>query len=81
MLQRALGEAGVHRIGPGLPAPVRVKSGINGKRRPIHYLLNYSSTPATFNSPFAGTDLLTGKPVTTSAPLTLAAWDLVIIEE
>ena len=47
----------------------------------MHYLLNYASTPAELKSPFGGTDLLTGKPVSANGPLTLAPWDVAIIEE
>ena len=81
MMLRALDAAVVPHLTPSLHDQVRIKSGTNSKGRSLHYLLNYSSTPATFNSPFTGTDLLTTKPVTTGAPLTLAPWDLAIVEE
>ncbi len=81
MLVRMLGESGIPRVGVNLPDSIRIKSGINGKGRSLHYLLNFSSEEETFPSPFAGTDLLTGRRVGNDAPLTLGAWDVAIVEE
>ncbi len=81
MLLRALDTSAIPHPASTLPASVRAKSGTNGKGRPLHYLLNFSSAPATFPSPFTGTDLLTGRSITTGAQLTLAPWDLAIVAE
>ena len=65
-----------------LPAPVREKSGINGKGKTLHYFLNYSSDTQHFTyNQKAGTDLLTGKTLATAQSVDLAPWDLVIVEE
>ncbi len=65
-----------------LPAPVRVKHGVNRTGKTIHYYLNYSSEPQTFVYNYgAGSDLLTQAAVAASQSVTLKPWDLVIIEE
>jgi len=65
-----------------LPAPVRVKHGTNRNGKTIHYYLNYSNDPQTFQYPYgAGEELLTQNAVASSQALTLKPWDLVIIEE
>jgi beta-galactosidase len=51
-----------------------------GKR--LHYYFNYSSTEVKLTyAGAAGINLLDGKPFARSAQLTIAPWDLVIIEE
>ena len=65
-----------------LPAPVRVKHGVNRSGRTLHYYLNYSSDAQTFPYPYgAGTDLLSDTAVAHSQSVTLKPWDLAIIEE
>lgn len=71
-------------MGPGqkLPPPVRVKHGANNAGNPMRYYMNYSAQAQTFVYPYKdGRDLLTGKDVEQSGSVTLAPWDLVIIEE
>jgi beta-galactosidase len=65
-----------------LPAPVREKSGVNGKGNTLHYFFNYSSDKQSFTyNQKAGTDLLTGKSIAAAQSVELAPWDLVIVEE
>ncbi|MEA2174501.1 MAG: beta-galactosidase, partial [Blastocatellia bacterium] len=65
-----------------LTGPVRVKHGLDNAGKNLHYYLNYSGESQTFTYPYAnGTDLLTRKPVEKSKPVTLAPWDLIIVEE
>jgi beta-galactosidase len=65
-----------------LTAPVRVKHGTDNAGKVLHYYLNYSGENQTFTYPYeGGTELLSHKPVTKSQAITLAPWDLVIIEE
>lgn len=74
--------AGLTSSDQQLPATVRVKHGVTGKGRKIHYYINYSSQPQTFEYAFgAGSDLLTDRAVTKSQKVTLNPWDLAIIEE
>lgn len=78
----ALRESGIDSPDQQLPANVRLKRGINRKGRNLYYYLNYSSQPATFNYSYpAGTDLLTGLARSQGQQVTLAPWDLIIVEE
>jgi hypothetical protein len=48
----------------------------------VHYYFNYSGAEAKIPYTYrAGTNLLDGKAVAAQANLTLAPWDLAIIEE
>ncbi len=65
-----------------LPSAVKVRSGIGATGRNVRYYLNYSSTAQTFKYPYAtGTELISQKKIERSEPVTLAPWDLAIIEE
>jgi beta-galactosidase len=78
----ALKDAGISPIESQLPSNIREKSGVNSFGKHLHYFLNYSSAPETFvyNGP-AGADLLTGAAVHPAQTVSLAPWDLVIVEE
>ena len=74
--------AGLNSPDQALPAPVRVKHGMNRNGKTIHYYLNYSSESQTLKYAYgAGSELLTQSSVSPSEPLTLKPWDLAIIEE
>jgi len=61
--------------------PLIIKTGKNPAGRIIHYLFNYSDTPQTLTYPFeTGKELLSGKAVNQKSTLTLAPWDVKIIE-
>jgi len=82
ILRRSLQEANL--IGPDqqLPAAIHVQHGINRLGKRLHYYFNYSGVEAKINYPYgAGTNLLDGRAVDRAAQLTLAPWDLAIIEE
>jgi len=65
-----------------LPAPVRVKRGVNNAGRTMRYYLNYSAAEQTFQYPYkSGTELISGDRIARNAMVTLAPWDLAIIEE
>ncbi|MGA7315284.1 MAG: beta-galactosidase trimerization domain-containing protein, partial [Silvibacterium sp.] len=77
-----LHQAGLTSTAQQLPPAVREKDGVNPSGKTIHYYLNYSSAPQTFAySHGAGSDLLTGKAIASSDQVTLAPWDLAIIQE
>src|SRR5439155_1041719 len=64
-----------------LPAPVRVKHGVNRKGRTLHYYLNYSSDPQTMTYSYpTSVDLLTQKSVGKGQAIALKPWDLAILE-
>ena len=76
---RDLGLANARQL---LPASVRVKSGVNRTGKAIHYYLNYSGE--TVSAPYgyaSGRDLLSGHIMSSGATMSLAPWDLAIVEE
>jgi beta-galactosidase len=59
-----------------------VDHGVNRLGKRLHYYFNYSGAEVKLTYSYApGTSLLDGKAVAKSAELTLAPWDLAIIEE
>lgn len=82
VVQNALVESGIAASARQAASPIRVKSGINAQGHPVHFLLNYSSAPATLAYRFgAGKDLLTGHTLAAGQPVTVAPWVVVIAEE
>jgi beta-galactosidase len=82
LLAEELQAAGLAGSDQSLPAPVRVKHGVNRNDKVLHYYLNYSSSSQTFAYSYApGSDLLTQSAVGHSQQVTLKPWDLAIIEE
>jgi beta-galactosidase len=82
VLLGVLQEAGLTSSDQQLPSRVRVKHGVNGKGRTIHYYFNYSSEPQVCTYAYgAGSDLLTKKSLATSQKITLAPWEVAIVEE
>ncbi|HEX4308919.1 MAG TPA: beta-galactosidase [Acidobacteriaceae bacterium] len=82
VLRDALGKAGLTGPDQQLPASVHVQHGVNRQGKHLHYYFNYSGAeqkaPYTYG---AGTNLLTTQPIAKGATLTLAPWDLAIVEE
>jgi beta-galactosidase len=82
VLEGVLREAGLTGPDQQLPEKVRVKHGTGGGGKPIHYYFNYSGTEQKFAYAYAaGADLLSGRSVERGRQMTLAPWDLAIIEE
>jgi beta-galactosidase len=82
ILKGALDKAGLTNADQQLPAAIHVQHGTNRLGKRLHYYFNYSSAEVKLTYSYApGTNLLDGKPVAKSAQLTLAPWDLAIIEE
>ena len=80
VLELVLREAGLWSWPQDLAGTVTVRRGTNGRGREITYLLNYSGSPVTIDSPLAGTTVLDGVEITEGTPVTVDAWDLAIIE-
>ena len=77
-----LRDSGLTSSDQQLPEAVRVKHGINHAGKRIHYYLNYSGSPANFTYAYASSrDLLTGHTVAQGSSVSLAPWDLAILEE
>jgi len=82
VIKRALEKAGLTSADQDLPAAVHVQHGVNRQGRRLHYYFNYSGTEVKLTYGYAsGTNLLGGKSVAKSSELTLAPWDLAIVEE
>jgi beta-galactosidase len=82
IVREVLGLAGLTGPDQELPPRVRVKHGLGNSGKNIHYYLNYSGERQSFRYPYAaGTDLLTAAAVASSQTVSLAPWDLAIIEE
>ena len=76
--------AGIGINGPDqqLPVGIHVQHGVNRLGKRLHYFFNYSAATAKATYSYAsGNSLLDGKSVSKGAELTLAPWDLAIIEE
>ena len=82
VLKQALDEARLTGSDQELPGAVHVTHGINRMGKRLHYYFNYSSSGVKANYAYgSGTDLLDGKPVSKTDPLTLGPWDVAIVEE
>lgn len=82
VVDSVLKQAGLDSPDRQLPAAVHVKHGTGNSGHAIHYYFNYSGSPQSFAYPYSNAiDLLTGKAVAKSQPVTLPAWDLIIAEE
>ena len=82
VLGRVLTAAGLVASDQELPENVRVKHGVNHSGKTVHYFLNYSSNEQKF--PYAyppGTELLANRPTVKGATVTLAPWEVAIVEE
>lgn len=82
VLQQVLRQAGIAAEDEALPAPVRVKHGVGNRGKWLHSYFNYSGKPVTFRYGYAaGQSVLDGKAVAAGAQMSLAGWDVVIVEE
>lgn len=77
-----LRESGLTGSDQSLPESVRVKHGVNQSGKRVHFFLNYSGATAKFTYAYEpGHDLLNRHAVARGVNLTLAAWDVAIVEE
>jgi beta-galactosidase len=82
VLRSTLEKIGLTGSDQQLPASVHVQHGVNRLGKRLHYYFNYSGAEVKLTYAYtSGTNLLDGKPVAKSGELTLAPWDLAIIEE
>ncbi|MGB6974343.1 MAG: beta-galactosidase [Terracidiphilus sp.] len=82
VLKQAAEEAGLRTPDEQLPAAIHAQHGINRFGKRIDYYFNYSGSVVKLNySHGAGKSLLDGRAVANGQELTLAPWDLAIIEE
>ena len=82
VLKHALEQSGLTGPDQQLPAAVHVSQGVNRMGKRVHYYFNYSATELTASYAYgSGSNLLDGKMIGKGDSLTLAPWDLAIIEE
>jgi len=82
ILRSTLDKLGMTGADQQLPASVHVTHGVNRLGKRLHYYFNYSGAEVKAAYAYGnGTSLLDGKPVAKGTVLTLAPWDLVIVEE
>jgi beta-galactosidase len=82
VLRRSLEKAGLTGPDQGLPASVHVTHGVNRLGKRLHYYFNYSGAEVKATYAYgAGTNLLEGKATDKATEVTLAPWDVAIIEE
>ena len=82
VLKGALEKAGLTSPDQQLPAAVHVQHGVNRLGKRLHYYFNYSGTEVKVTYAYGGgTNLLDGNAVAKASELTLAPWDLAIVEE
>jgi beta-galactosidase len=82
VLRSTLEKAGLTGPDQQLPVGVHVQHGVNRLGKRLHYYFNYSTSEVKVTyGHAAGTSLLDGKAVSKAAELTLAPWDLAIVEE
>jgi beta-galactosidase len=82
LIKQALERAGVDHPDFQFSWPLIVKSGVNDMGKRIHIYYNYSSGPLEFAYPHAnGRELVTEKKVDRGESLSIAPWDVLIIEE
>ena len=82
IVEECVKRAGLWGEQQALHFPTIMRSGTLSDGHLVHYLLNYSATPAevTYSLP-AGKDLLSGEPVPRNGSVALPAWGVAVIEE
>jgi beta-galactosidase len=82
VVSQVLGLAGMLGSDQTLSSNVRVRHGVNRLGKTIHYYFNYSSVAARVPYSYAtGTELTSDKSLVHGTLLSIAPWDLAIIEE
>ncbi len=78
----AVKRAGLWGVAQEVAFPIIIRSGINGRGRTLHYVLNYSDKPQSMVYRLGNaSDLLTGVKVASNAEITLPPWGVFILEE
>jgi beta-galactosidase len=82
VLQNALQKAGLSSSDQSAPPGVHIQHAVNKMGKRVHFYFNYSSAAANVKYAYsAGTDLLSGKTAANGQEVTIAPWDVAIIEE
>ncbi len=81
VVAREVERAGVAPSVPEARFPIIVRSGRLKNSHIVRYVLNYSPTEQKLANPGAGIDLLHGRRLARGEQVTLAPWDVAVIEE
>ncbi len=82
IIQEAIIRAGIENPDHQFAWPLIAKSGINEENNAVHFYYNYSSAPIEFVYPHsAGEELVTEDSIEKGALLSVAPWDVLIVEE
>ena len=82
VLLQVLELAGLSSPDQKLPPSVRVKHGTSNAGARLHFYLNYSGQPQSVAYPYGnGTELFTGRGISSGSQIPLVPWDLAVIEE
>jgi beta-galactosidase len=82
IIKNAVKSAGIENPDFEFSWPLIAKSGVNDDGKAVHFYYNYSSEPIKFTYPHAaGRELVTEKSLSHGDSLSIAPWDIVIIEE
>ncbi|MFM2361288.1 MAG: hypothetical protein RLZZ316_190 [Bacteroidota bacterium] len=82
IVEQVVNKAGLWSNQQTVSFPVIIKNSTSQQGKSIHFIFNYSANTVTQKNIFKpGTELLSNTPVDANAMLTLAPWDVKIIEE
>lgn len=80
VLRLVAADAGALDWAQDLAGVVAVRRGRNVAGRDVAFLLNYSKDQVTFPAPVPGRDVLTGRELKAGHDVTVAGWDLLVVE-
>jgi beta-galactosidase len=82
LVEEAVERAGIENPDHQYAWPLIAKSGVNEDGKAMHFYYNYSSDPIEFAYPHgSGKELVEAKTVKNGETLTIAPWDVIIVEE
>jgi len=82
LIEEAVIRAGISNPDHQYSWPLIAKSGVNEDGKAVHFYYNYSSEPVEFSYPHdSGKELITKRSVENAESLTIAQWDIIIVEE
>ena len=82
IVQDAVKKAGLWGLDQQLQFPLITKSGVNQRKKTVHFYFNYAAEPASLRYPHgAGKELLSNTAVATNQQLQLGPWGVQVIEE
>jgi len=82
LILQEMERAGIKTVDQDLHWPLVTKSGVNDVGKTVHYYYNYTSQKSNLVYPHkSGSELVTGKSVSSGTSLEIGPWDVLIVEE